>query len=140
MDSPLPVWSRTASLSKSPHTTPVPPPLPLPSDRLEQLKVEIEEQQVKARGKLFPSAFVTFNARLAQVGAVRSLMNEDLSTWRCQAAPRPSEIVWGNLGWRIWERAGRHLLMLAAFIALAFFFMIPVAAVQGLLTTNSLVG
>ncbi|KAL6782290.1 hypothetical protein ACKKBG_A06245 [Auxenochlorella protothecoides x Auxenochlorella symbiontica] len=109
-------------------------------DRLEQLKVEIEEQQVKARGKLFPSAFVTFNARLAQVGAVRSLMNEDLSTWRCQAAPRPSEIVWGNLGWRIWERAGRHLLMLAAFIALAFFFMIPVAAVQGLLTTNSLVG
>lgn len=109
------------------------------SDRLQQLRVEIQEQQELARGKHFPAAFVTFNSRVSQVAASRSLITEDLSTWRCQPAPRPSEVVWGNLGWRTWERAGRRLLMLGAFVAMALFFMIPVAAVQAILSTNSLV-
>ena len=41
-----------------------------------------------------------------QVVGARTLMSEDLSAWRCQAAPRAEEIVWGNLGFRIWERSG----------------------------------
>lgn len=41
-----------------------------------------------------------------QVVAARTLMSEDLSTWRCQGAPRAEEIVWQNLGFRVWERTG----------------------------------
>jgi hypothetical protein len=41
-----------------------------------------------------------------QVVASRTLMSEDLSAWRCQAAPRAEEVQWGSLGFRIWERAG----------------------------------
>lgn len=37
---------------------------------MEQLKIEIEEEQEKAKEKVFPSAFVTFNSRVAQVGLV----------------------------------------------------------------------
>lgn len=33
-------------------------------------------------------------------------MSEDLATWRCQGAPRAEEILWGNLGFRVWERTG----------------------------------
>lgn len=66
-------------------------------------------------------------------------MNEDLSAWRVEQAPAPGEILWQNIGWRIWERAARGVLMIGAFFCLCMFFMIPVAAVQGLLTTNSLV-
>lgn len=127
--------------------------------------------------------------------AARTLMSEDLSAWRCQAAPRSDEVVWGNLGFRAWERtggwvgggcvrvgmpsgpqppssgcpysstllmdilpvtaappplfpwpplsgwtAGRNMAMWAAFWAMAAFFMIPVTAVQGLLSMNSFLG
>lgn len=41
-----------------------------------------------------------------QVVAARTLMSEDLATWRCQGAPRAEEILWGNLGFRVWERTG----------------------------------
>lgn len=75
--------------------------------------------------------------------ASRTLMSEDLSTWRCQAAvsaatvslqllaaparlhctsrahllapclsaqPRPEEVVWKNMGMRMWERTGALML------------------------------
>jgi hypothetical protein len=40
---------------------------------------------------------------------------------------------------RGWERSARTALMVAAFWALACFYLIPVTAVQALLSTNSLV-
>jgi hypothetical protein len=40
------------------------------------------------------------------VVAARTLMSEDMSAWRAQAAPRAEELVWPNLGLRIWERSG----------------------------------
>lgn len=63
-----------------------------------------------------------------------------MSAWRCAPAPTPLEVVWGNLGWRAWERQGRRLLMLGAYAALSLFFMIPVTAVQSLLALNGVVG
>lgn len=45
---------------------------------------------------------------LSQVVASRTLLSEDMSTWRCQAAPRAEELIWKNLGWRIWERSGER--------------------------------
>lgn len=105
-------------------------------DRLSYLKEEIEEARTQAKGKHKPAAFVTFKRRTAQVVAADALMCEDLSTWICQAAPRPAEIVWPNVGMRARERSVRGRLMWAAFITLALFYLIPVAAVQALLATN----
>lgn len=110
------------------------------SDRLTQLKTEITAAQEQAKTQVWPTAFVTFSRRTAQVQAANALMSEDLSTWRCQAAPRPSEIVWKNVGMRTWERSARTLLMWICFVLLAAFFMIPVTAVQAILTTNASVG
>jgi hypothetical protein len=111
-------------------------------DRLTELRRAILEEQGKALEphNVFPAAFVTFRRRTSQVVAARTLMSEDMSAWRAQAAPRAEELVWPNLGLRIWERSGRSIAMYAAFIAMAAFFMIPVAAVQGLLSLNSFVG
>ncbi|KAL4853137.1 CSC1-like protein [Chlorella vulgaris] len=111
-------------------------------DRLTELRRGILEEQGKAQAphSVFPAAFVTFRRRTSQVVAARTLMSEDLSAWRCQAAPRAEEIVWHSLGFRIWERSARSLAMYAAYIAMAAFFMIPVAAVQGLLSLNSFAG
>lgn len=108
-------------------------------DRLTELRRAIHEEQGKAQeaSNVFPSAFVTFKRRTSQVVGARTLMSEDLSAWRCQAAPRAEEIVWGNLGFRIWERSGRTLAMYGLYVAGMAFFMIPVAAVQGLLSMNS---
>lgn len=108
-------------------------------DRLTELRRAILEAQEEALepGRVFPAAFATFRNRTSQVVAARTLMSEDLATWRCQGAPRAEEILWGNLGFRVWERTGRSLAMWAAFWAMAAFFMIPVTAVQGLLTMNS---
>jgi len=109
-------------------------------DYLTHLREEITEAQGEAKERVYPTAFVTFNRRTAQVIASDVLMSEDLTTWRCQAAPRPQEILWKNLGLRTWERSSRNALMVTAFIALTIFYLIPVAAIQGLLATNSLVG
>uniref|UniRef100_A0AAD5H1R9 ERD4-related membrane protein n=1 Tax=Chlorella ohadii TaxID=2649997 RepID=A0AAD5H1R9_9CHLO len=108
-------------------------------DRLTELRRAIKEAQEEALepGHVFPAAFATFRNRTSQVVAARTLMSENLGTWRCQGAPRAEEILWPNLGFRVWERTGRSLAMWAAFWAMAAFFMIPVTAVQGLLTMNS---
>jgi hypothetical protein len=73
-----------------------------------------------------------------QVVAAHSLMSEDLTTWRCQPAPGPEEIVWSNLGLRSWERTARGWANWICFILLMMFYTIPVALVQGLLSLDSL--
>lgn len=109
-------------------------------DRLNFLKSEIDKEAEGAKASSYPTAFVTFRTHGSQVAAARSLMCEDLSAWLVQQAPAPREVVWGNLGLRVWERAGRTTLMGVCFWLLACFFLIPVTMVQGILTTNSLVG
>lgn len=109
-------------------------------DRLEYLRSEILKEQELAREKPFPSSFVSFKTRKAQVVASQTMMSEDLSTWVCQAAPHPKEVLWGNLRMRSLERNIRNKIFTASFWALMLFYMIPVSAVQVLISTNSLVG
>ena len=109
-------------------------------DRLTYLREEIASAQKEAKQNVYPSAFVTFHRRTAQVVAAGALMCEDLSAWTVQAAPRPEEVLWKSLFMRTWERTGRGALMWVAFTALTLFYLIPVAAVQALLSTNSLIG
>lgn len=109
-------------------------------DRLEYLRSEILKEQVLAKEKPFPSSFVSFKTRKAQVIASQTMMSEDLSTWICKAAPQPQEILWGNLRMRAMERNIRSKIFTASFWVLMLFYMIPVSAVQVLISTNSLVG
>ncbi|PSC73975.1 ERD4-related membrane isoform B [Micractinium conductrix] len=108
-------------------------------DRLTELRrlVLAEQEAARSPDNLYPSAFVTFKRRVSQVVASRTMMSEDLSTWSVQPAPGAEELVWGNLGWRSWERTGRVIAMWALFWVMAAFFMIPVTAVQGIISANS---
>ena len=110
------------------------------ADRLTFLREQIKEEQEKARSKHYASAFVTFKTRKSQVIASHAMMSEDLSAWICQPAPQPQEIIWKNLQLRAWERNSRHKTYLVSYWVLVAFYMIPVAAVQVLISTNSLVG
>ena len=109
-------------------------------DRLEYLRSEILQEQELAKKKPHPSSFVSFKTRKAQVIASQTMMSEDLSTWVCKAAPQPMEVLWENLRMRSSERNIRSKIFTASFWALMLFYMIPVSAVQVLISTNSLVG
>lgn len=109
-------------------------------DRLEYLRSEILQEQELAKKKPLPSSFVSFRSRKSQVVASQTMMSEDLSTWVCKAAPQPEEIVWSNLKMRATERTIRSKIFTASFWTLMLFYMIPVSAVQVLISSNSLVG
>jgi hypothetical protein len=109
-------------------------------DRLQYLREEILKEQALARKKPLPCAFVSFNNRRTQVIASQTMMCEDLSAWVTGPAPGPGELVWGNLRMRKRERETRSLSYTALFWILMAFYMIPVTAVQVLLSSNSLVG
>lgn len=108
-------------------------------DRMEYLREEVYSSQKESLKMVEPTAFVTFRSRRGQVVASENLLCEDLETWLCQAAPRPDEIIWPNLGLRKWERSLRSLIMNICLVLLAVFYMIPVTAVQALISTPSLV-
>ncbi|KAI8112616.1 hypothetical protein M9434_003937 [Picochlorum sp. BPE23] len=109
-------------------------------DRLEYLRSEILKEQVEAKKKEYPAAFVSFKTRRTQVIASQVMMSEDLSTWVTKPAPQPEEIIWNNLRMRSAERQIRQKMYIIFFWLLMAFYMIPVAAVQVLISTNSLVG
>ena len=58
------------------------------------------------------------------------MINSDLTTWKCSAAPGPGELFWANIRWREWERTMRNNMIWVAFALLCLFFTIPVAAIQ----------
>lgn len=109
-------------------------------DRLAHLREEIAKEQKAAKAKPLPSAFVQFKSRRTQVIASQTMMCEDLGTWVTSPAPGPDELYWGNLRIRKRERDIRATTYTVAFWVLMAFYMIPVAAVQVLLSSNSLVG
>lgn len=60
-------------------------------------------------------------------------MNHDPGAWKTQAAPEPEELIWTNLWMPSKTRSTLGALGWAGFITLTLFFMIPVAAIQGLI-------
>lgn len=107
-------------------------------DYLEHLKELVKEEQAKALTTNVPCAFVTFRSRRAASTAASTMINHDLSIYTTSAAPPPETLFWDNLRWRQWERSGRSTLIWVAFWALAFFFLIPVGAVQAMVNVDLL--
>ena len=109
-------------------------------DRLEHLRGEVLREQEDARSHPVPSAFVSFRSKRAQVTASQTMMCEDLDAWVTGPAPGVNEIFWSNLRMRKRERDIRDTAYTVSFWLLMAFYMIPVSAVQVLLSSNSLVG
>lgn len=105
--------------------------------RLKELeRVILDEQKLAAR-QIWPSAFVTFETRKDKEICSTALMHHEPSAWRTQAAPEPDELIWTNLGMPVAVRSALGALGWTGFVVLCLFFMIPVAAVQGLITAAS---
>ncbi|KAK9919147.1 hypothetical protein WJX75_009706 [Coccomyxa subellipsoidea] len=86
-----------------------------------------------------PAAFVTFHTRAAQAVASTSLIHHDRTAWIASAAPEPRDVIWGNLGWRLWERQLRAVLCWVVFFCMIAFYLPVVTAIQALLQIDKLV-
>ncbi|KAG2482061.1 hypothetical protein HYH03_018987 [Edaphochlamys debaryana] len=106
--------------------------------RLEWLKGRIAEEQVLCAMKVAPSAFVTFNTRMASAVAYSSLHWHGENDWRVTSAPAPFEVVWGNLRMLMPVKSARTLFIWIVYWLMALFFMIPVSAVQLLIESPKL--
>lgn len=109
-------------------------------DRLQYLREEVLSEQKAAKNNALPSAFVSFRSTRAQAMASQTMLCEDTSSWVTGPAPGPDELVWDNLRIRKRERDIRATTYTVLFWVLMAFYMIPVAAVQVLLSSDSLVG
>eukprot|EP00198_Chlamydomonas_reinhardtii_P005760 XP_001695096.1 ERD4-related membrane protein [Chlamydomonas reinhardtii] len=106
--------------------------------KLKYLRERIRTEQAVAGRKLAPSAFVTFNTRMAQGVASNSLHAHDETVWRISGAPAPNEVVWRNLPMTHPVRSGRLYILWILFWLMALFFMIPISAIQALIEVPKL--
>ncbi|KAG2451091.1 hypothetical protein HYH02_004359 [Chlamydomonas schloesseri] len=106
--------------------------------RLKYLRERIRTEQAVAAHKPAPSAFVTFNTRMAQGVASNSLHAHDETVWRITGAPAPNEVVWRNLPMTHPVRSGRLYILWVVFWAMALFFIIPISAIQALIEVPKL--
>lgn len=112
--------------------------VPFWKDRLLYLESRIVEEQEKARQLVWPSAFVSFKTRLAQSISATGLQQHDEQTWCTRGAPEPRELVWSNLGMTSSTRSSKTSVWWVVFWLMTLFFMIPVAAIQGLIDVPKL--
>ncbi|KXZ47791.1 hypothetical protein GPECTOR_33g673 [Gonium pectorale] len=107
-------------------------------ERMRYLREKIKEQQDIAARKVAPSAFVTFNTRMAQAVGANSLHSHDENAWRLQNAPAPFEVIWKNLSMTMPIKSGRLYILWAAFWAMTIFFMVPITAIQAIIEVPKL--
>ncbi|EFJ43788.1 ERD4-related membrane protein [Volvox carteri f. nagariensis] len=107
-------------------------------ERMKYLRERIKIEQAKCVRKMAPSAFVTFNTRMAQAVSANSLHSHDENAWRVQNAPAPFEVVWKNLSLTMPIKNGRLYLLWAAFWGMTIFFMVPVSFIQGMIEVPKL--
>ena len=74
------------------------------------------------------------STRVQQTLCANALVHHDDTAWLPHPAPAPEEVLWSNLRFRKWERAARRALIMAAYVALLLFMMIPIALLQGLIS------
>ncbi|KAK9852109.1 hypothetical protein WJX84_005426 [Apatococcus fuscideae] len=106
--------------------------------RLTQLRQEITAEQPRVQDMPLPNAFITFKHRREQVVASMAMQHPDQRHWKVSAAPAPSDLVWGNIRLKGWQRHLRFILWWTLFVLLALFYTVPVGAIQAILQVNRL--
>eukprot|EP01025_Chloroclados_australasicus_P044560 TRINITY_DN4839_c0_g1_i1.p1 TRINITY_DN4839_c0_g1~~TRINITY_DN4839_c0_g1_i1.p1 ORF type:complete len:864 (-),score=85.35 TRINITY_DN4839_c0_g1_i1:389-2929(-) len=101
---------------------------------LQELFKEYKEEKQKAETAFSSSAFVTFRKRVPQAVSASAFLTHDERFWRTRQAPAPTDIIWNNLMYRLWEKNWRNLISWTLYILMIAFYAIPVAFVQALIT------
>jgi len=108
------------------------------SMRLEYLKERLEERRLDAEVLAEPTAFVTFRSLSTTSVAGTTSHHHDASSWQLQPAPEPKDVIWENVGFRLWERRFRAIVVASAFLLACIFYVVPVAAFQTVLAQDLL--
>ncbi|VFQ88624.1 unnamed protein product [Cuscuta campestris] len=107
-------------------------------DRLSK-EIAKERERVKNDPKaLMPAAFVSFKSRWSAAVCAQTQQTRNPTLWLTEWAPEPRDVYWQNLAIPYVSLTIRKLIIGVAFFFLTFFFMIPVASVQGLANIESI--
>ncbi|TXG46943.1 hypothetical protein EZV62_026237 [Acer yangbiense] len=101
---------------------------------IERLSKEIaaERESVVTDPKaIMPAAFVSFKTRWGAAVCAQTQQSRNPTSWLTEWAPEPRDVYWDNLAIPYVSLAVRRLIMGVSFFFLTFFFMIPIAIVQG---------
>lgn len=79
-----------------------------------------------------PAAFVSFKSRWGAAVCAQTQQTRNPTLWLTEWAPEPRDVYWENTAIPYVSLTIRRLLMAVAFFFLTFFFVIPVAIVQGM--------
>ncbi|KAI4298736.1 hypothetical protein L6164_032259 [Bauhinia variegata] len=104
-------------------------------EEIDKLSKEIDlerENVTNDPSSIMPAAFVSFRTRWGAAVCAQTQQTRDPTLWLTEWAPEPRDVYWPNLAIPYVDLTVRRLIIAVAFFFLAFFFMIPIAAVQSL--------
>jgi hypothetical protein len=110
---------------------------------LQRLIPQVAQMQAahkKREGKLLGTAFVEFASVHDAQAAYQSLTHHHILHMQPRfTGMTPTEILWGNLNIKWWERVIREIVVIAFVVALIVFWAIPVAAVGAISKVDKLI-
>ncbi|GAB2250274.1 hypothetical protein Droror1_Dr00013633 [Drosera rotundifolia] len=101
-------------------------------------KADFNIADLCARGKESAAAFVFFKTRFAAASTASSLQSSNPMLWVTDLAPEPRDVYWSNLCIPYRQFWMRRIATIVATALLLFFFLFPVALVQGLANLEKL--
>jgi len=102
-------------------------------------QIALERDNVSNDPKsIMPAAFVSFKTRWGAAVCAQTQQTRNPTMWLTEWAPEPRDIYWSNLAIPYVSLTVRRLIMAVAFFFLTFFFMIPIAIVQGLASIDGI--
>ncbi|KAI4298737.1 hypothetical protein L6164_032260 [Bauhinia variegata] len=105
------------------------------TEEIDKLSKEIaleRENVTNDPSSIMPAAFVSFRTRWGAAVCAQTQQTRDPTLWLTEWAPEPRDVYWPNLAIPYVALTVRWLIIAGAFFFLAFFSMIPIAAVQSL--------
>ncbi|CAM8890627.1 unnamed protein product [Rhodiola kirilowii] len=102
---------------------------------IEKLSKEIEAERERVRKdpkSVMPAAFVSFKTRWGAAVCAQTQQTRNPTLWLTEWAPEPRDVYWKNTAIPYVSLTIRRLIMAVAFFFLTFFFIIPIAIVQGM--------
>lgn len=109
------------------------------NEKIKELVPELEaEQKATLREKQEPAAIVFFNSRSAAASASQTLHAQVYDKWTVMEAPEPRDIIWPNLGRKIYDRQVRQVVVYVIVFLIVVFYTIPLSAIAAVTTLEKL--